>query len=82
MVPCMTEVGMHEAKTNLSQLVERAERGEEIVITRNGKPAVKLAPVPSAASLASVRGAWRGKVWVAEDFDELPDDIAEAFGAS
>lgn len=72
---------MHEAKTNLSQLVERAERGEEIVITRNGKPAVKLAPVPSAASLASVRGAWRGKVLIAEDFDELPDDVAEAFGA-
>lgn len=78
----MTEVGMHEAKTKLSQLVERAERGEEIVITRNGKPAVKLAPVPSAASLASVRGAWRGKVVIAEVFDELPDDIAEAFGAS
>lgn len=72
---------MHEAKTKLSQLVERAERGEEIVITRNGKPAVRLAPVPSGASLASVRGAWRGKVNIAEDFDELPDDIAEAFGA-
>jgi prevent-host-death family protein len=77
----MTEVGMHEAKTKLSQLVERAERGEEIVITRNGKPAVKLAPIASASSLASVRGAWRGHVHVAEDFDELPDDIAEAFGA-
>ena len=78
----MTEVGMHEAKTKLSQLVERAERGEEIVITRNGKPAVKLAPIPSATALASVRGAWRGQVLIADDFDELPDDIAEAFGAS
>ncbi|MGH2913586.1 MAG: type II toxin-antitoxin system Phd/YefM family antitoxin [Solirubrobacteraceae bacterium] len=77
----MTEVGMHEAKTKLSQLVDRAERGEEIVITRNGKPAVKLAPIASAASLAAVRGAWRGQVELAADFDELPDDIAEAFGA-
>ncbi len=77
----MTEVGMHEAKTNLSQLVERAERGEDIVITRNGKPAVKLSPVASTASLASVRGAWRGQVHMADDFDDLPDDIAEAFGA-
>jgi prevent-host-death family protein len=76
----MTEVGMHEAKTKLSQLVERAERGEEIVITRNGKPTVKLSPVPTA-SLASVRGAWRGQVQLSEDFDELPDDIADAFGA-
>ena len=71
---------MHEAKTKLSQLVERAERGEEIVITRNGKPAVKLAPVPAAPSLSSVRGVWRGRVSIAEDFDELPDDIADAFG--
>jgi prevent-host-death family protein len=76
----MTEVGMHEAKTKLSQLVERAERGEEIVITRNGKPTVKLSPIASTGSLASVRGAWRGQVQLSEDFDELPDDIAEAFG--
>jgi prevent-host-death family protein len=77
----MTEVGMHEAKTKLSQLVERAERGEEIVITRNGKPAVRLAPIATASSLAAVRGVWRGRVEIAADFDELPDDIAEAFGA-
>jgi prevent-host-death family protein len=77
----MTEVGMHEAKSRLSELVARAERGEEVVITRNGKPAVRLAPVPPGVSLASVRGAWRGKVLIAEDFDELPADIADAFGA-
>jgi len=72
---------MHEAKTKLSQLVERAEQGEEIVITRNGKPAVRLAPIATASSLASVRGAWRGRLEIAADFDELPDDIAQAFGA-
>jgi prevent-host-death family protein len=77
----MTEVGMHEAKTKLSQLVERAERGEDIVITRNGKPVVTLAPIASGSSLRSVRGAWRGQVELAADFDELPDDIAAAFGA-
>lgn len=73
---------MHEAKTKLSQLVQRAERGEEIVITRNGRPIVRLSPVTSTASLASVRGAWRGKVRIGDDFDELPDEVAEAFGAS
>jgi len=37
--------------------------------------------VVSASSLASVHGTWKGQVSVAEDFDELPDDIADAFGA-
>ena len=40
----MARVGMHEAKTQLSKLVERAESGEEIVITRRGEPAVRLVP--------------------------------------
>lgn len=77
----MTQVGMHEAKTTLSQLVERAEAGEDIVIARNGKPVARLVPVAAASSLASVRGAWRGRVRIADDFDELPPDIAGALGA-
>jgi prevent-host-death family protein len=77
----MTQVGMHEAKTKLSQLVERAEAGEEIVIARNGQPVARLVPVASTNSLAAIRGIWRGQVHIADDFDELPDDIAEAFGA-
>jgi prevent-host-death family protein len=77
----MAQVGMHEAKTKLSQLVQRAEAGEEIVIARNGKPVARLVPVQAKASLTEVRGVWRGRVWMADDFDELPDDIADAFGA-
>jgi prevent-host-death family protein len=78
----MDRVGMHEAKTNLSRLVARVEAGEDVVIQRNGKPVVRLVPVvEESCSLASVRGAWRGRVRMAEDFDELPQDIAEAFGA-
>lgn len=79
----MPRVGMHEAKTQLSKLVERAEAGEDVVIQRNGKPVVRLVPVvEEPRSLASVRGAWRGHVRIAEDFDELPQDIAEALGAA
>jgi antitoxin (DNA-binding transcriptional repressor) of toxin-antitoxin stability system len=70
---------MHEAKTNLSQLVERALAGEEIVLTRRGKPAVRLVP-ERAGGFASIFGVWEGQVRIADDFDELPDDIAEAFG--
>ena len=72
---------MHEAKTKLSQLVERAEAGEDIIIARNGKPVARLVPVARTNSLKAVRGALRGRIHLREDFDELPDDIAEAFGA-
>ncbi len=78
----VARVGMHEAKTHLSRLVERAEAGEDVVIQRNGKPVARLVAVTEdEPSLASVRGAWRGRVQIADDFDELPPDIAAAFGA-
>ena len=77
----MTQVGMHEAKTKLSQLVERAEAGEEIIIARNGTPVARLVPVVRPNALAAVHGVLRGRVGFAEDFDELPEDIADAFGA-
>jgi hypothetical protein len=38
-------------------------------------------PIAATASLASVQGAWRDRVRIADDFDELPDDIADALGA-
>lgn len=71
---------MHEAKTKLSQLVERAQAGEEIVIARNGTPVARLVPVAPSGSFASLRGIYKGQITVADDFDELPDDIAAAFG--
>jgi prevent-host-death family protein len=76
----VTQVGMHEAKTKLSQLVERAQAGEDIVIARNGTPVARLVPIAPANSFASLRGIWRGQVHISDDFDELPDDSAEAFG--
>lgn len=72
---------MHEAKTKLSQLVERAEGGEDIVIARNGRPVARLVPIVTANALADVHGALRGQIVLADDFDELPDDVADAFGA-
>jgi prevent-host-death family protein len=76
----MARVGMHEAKTNLSQLVERALEGEEIVLTRRGEPAVRLVPERTGGGFASLAGVWEGRVRVADDFDELPDDLAERLG--
>lgn len=76
----MTRVGMHEAKSNLSKLVARVEGGEEIVITRRGAPAARLVPERQGGGFASLAGAWRGQVRIADDFDELPDDLAESLG--
>ena len=73
---------MHAAKTKLSQLVERAEAGEDIIIQRNRKPVARLVAFDEQGqSLGSVRGAWRGQVLLREDFEALPADIAAALGA-
>jgi prevent-host-death family protein len=71
-------VNMHEAKTTLSRLVERARAGEEIIIGKAGEPLVKLVPVKRRTK-PRVPGKWRGNVWIADDFDELPSDILDAF---
>jgi prevent-host-death family protein len=72
---------MYEAKRRLSQLVERAQAGEDIVIARSGKPVARLVPVAATGSIADIHGALRGRVRVAADFDVLPDDVADAFGS-
>ncbi len=72
-------VGMHEAKTTLSRLVDAARSGEEVVITRRGEPVVKLEPV-NTGPRESMYGSLKGQIKMADDFDELPDDIARAFG--
>ncbi len=65
------EVNVHHAKTNLSKLIAAAEDGEEVIIARNGKAAVRLVPV-QAASKRSRREMWGsgiGKIWISDDFD-------------
>jgi prevent-host-death family protein len=72
---------VREATSILPELIERARAGEAVLITRNGKPVARLVPVAETKGLASVRVIWRGRVRIADDFDELPDDIADAFDA-
>lgn len=71
-------VNIHEAKTQFSRLVERVSRGEEIVIGRAGKPVAKLVPYTEASGPRSP-GAWKGRVRIAPDFDDLPAEVSEAF---
>ncbi len=74
----MAQVNIHEAKTQLSKLLERVRAGEEIVIAKAGKPVARLVPLASAQD--RVPGSARGKIELAGDFDApLPDDVLEAF---
>jgi len=73
-------VGMHEAKTTLSRLVDAAQSGEEVVITRRGEPVAKLEAVSTRSSRRELLGMFKDQIKIADDFDELPDDIARAFG--
>lgn len=72
-------VNIHEAKTHFSKLLNRVERGEEIVIARAGRPIAKLSAI-EAPKKERVLGSDRGKVWIAEDFDApLPEEILREF---
>lgn len=71
-------VGVHEAKTNLSKLLERVSAGEEVAITRRGEEIARLVPIrrTGARRLGIDRGRWT----VPEDFDApLPDAVLAAF---
>ena len=75
----MKIANIHEAKSQLSKLIERAEAGEEVVIARAGKPVAKLIAYRERSGPRR-GGQWRGKVEIKSDFDQLPDHIAAAFG--
>lgn len=75
----MVRVGMHEAKTQLSKLVELAEGGEEIVIQRSGRPVARIVAIQQRRPISEAFGALRGRIELADDFDELPDEFIEHF---
>ena len=65
-------ISISEAKTQLSKLVARAERGEEVTIRRGDKPVARLVSIePQPRSQRSPIGALRGQIWIADDADEL-----------
>ncbi len=72
------EVNVHHAKTHLSKLIAAAESGEEVVIARAGKPAVKLVLVtpPVRKSRKHMLGSGIGKLWMADDWDSPETNLA------
>ncbi|HUH05388.1 MAG TPA: type II toxin-antitoxin system prevent-host-death family antitoxin [Kofleriaceae bacterium] len=75
----MKQVNVHEAKTQLSRLLEEVEAGERVVIARAGEPVAVLSPYKTAVRRRRL-GLFAGEATIHADFDELPADIAAAFG--
>lgn len=69
-----------EAKAELSALIEEVVRGNEVILAKAGKPIARLVPYQGPAQ-PRTPGSMAGEIWMAPDFDTLPDDIAEAMGA-
>jgi prevent-host-death family protein len=68
-------VNIHEAKTTLSHLLAQVAMGEEVIIAKAGKPMAKLVPFAEDLTPRKLGGAWEGKVWIADDFDEIPEEF-------
>ncbi len=73
-------MNLYDAKAALSKLVDRAAAGDEIVIAKAGKPMARLVPLAPKRKRSRGFGAWKGKVWMAPDFDApLPKEIQAYF---
>lgn len=74
----MQVVNIHEAKTNLSKLIEKTLKGEEVIIAKAGKPVVKLSTYKEELKPRKL-GLWKGKVWMSEDFNDEDEEINKLF---
>ena len=74
----MKKTNLKELKSSLSDLIDRAAQGEEVIICKAGKPVAKLVAL-DAKKKPRQKGAWEGKVKMAKDFDKLPADIMQYF---
>lgn len=75
----MQITNISEAKAQLSALVERVRAGEDIIIGKAGRPVARLVKYENSRQ-ARRPGALKGRIRISDDFDELPEDLAEAFG--
>lgn len=74
-----TIYNLYEAKMSLSRLVDRAANGEEIILSKAGKPMAKLVPFRRTTEPRRP-GGWEGRVRISDDFDSpLPAEIQDAF---
>ncbi|HJT76257.1 MAG TPA: type II toxin-antitoxin system Phd/YefM family antitoxin [Gemmataceae bacterium] len=74
----MQLVNIHQAKSQLSRLLDQVAAGEEVVIARHGKPVARLAPMQEELPPRQP-GALKGKIWVAENFDDPDEELEDLF---
>ena len=74
-----TVVTLSDAKARFSEIVEKVINGEEFVVTRMGKPVVRISRVTTNAGPRKL-GDLAGQIWISEDFDDWPPDLQDALG--
>ena len=74
----MQIANIHEAKTNLSKLIEKVEKGNEVIIAKAGKPIVKMIKFKGPVKKSSY-GIFKGKIWMSDDFNEEDEEINKLF---
>lgn len=76
----MQITNISDAKSTLSKLIEQVLRGEEVIIGKAGKPVAKLVPYDVAQTPRQLgAGHWKNKIWIADDFDDLPEETLKLF---
>lgn len=74
----VTQVNMHEAKSRLSELAELVQQGETVIIAKAGKPYLDLLPHRDRRTIRRA-GRLAGRIRIADDFDDTPTEVIEAF---
>lgn len=74
----MQAVNIHQAKTNLSKLIEKTQNGEEVIIAKAGKPVAKLVSYKEKLDKRKF-GLLKGKIWISDDFNDEDEEINKLF---
>ena len=76
----MVITNISDAKASLSKLIELVMQGQEVIIGKAGKPVAKIVPYDESSRPRQLGvGAWKGKIWTAADFDDLPAETLALF---
>ncbi len=75
----MIQMTLQTAEKSWAEILRKAIAGEEVIIERDGKPIAKVSPVKSDEDWF---GMDEGKIWIADDFDETPEEFLESVGGA